>query len=76
MVRTEPKHGRPILDRPLLTLKEVSRGFHKTPDWFYRNRAALEAQGFPKPVIGKLYDAEAIDFWFNQKMAKDDFDHA
>ncbi len=35
----------------------------KTADWFYRRKKALEAQGFPKPMLGGCYDPLAIYAW-------------
>lgn len=48
----------------LLTTREVCRLLRRTSGWFYANRAALEAEGFPKPlpVVGR-YSADAVAAW-------------
>ena len=47
-----------------LTEAEIAAIFGRDRAWFYRHRKALERdQGFPAPVIAKLWDPLAILAW-------------
>jgi len=52
--------------RPALTAAQVAIELGHDVEWFYANRAALEAEhGFPKPLAGcgNRWDIRAIDAW-------------
>jgi hypothetical protein len=51
-----------------LTVAEVARGFGKTVAWFRKHRPALEARGFPAPLVPGSYDPEAIVAWRRAQM--------
>lgn len=57
-----------VLDRPLLTGKEVALHLKRDPGWFYRHREELRTKGFPEPIVGLLYDARAVDAWLDAQM--------
>lgn len=69
----QPLHGRGAgAVKPSIPARQVARDVfgrrHSNPvDWFYRNRARLEAEhGFPRPIPGLRelwYDPEAIEAW-------------
>lgn len=44
--------------------------FGKSADWWARNRDALEAKGFPRPVPGVpgMYDPVAVRRWLDRQM--------
>ena len=51
--------------RNFLTAAQVANGFGRSLTWFYAQRAALEARGFPAPVdgCGLRWDPAAIQDW-------------
>src|SRR5262245_10466101 len=52
----------------LLTTREVCRLLRRGSGWFYKNRARLEAEGFPKPIpIVEHYDERAILKWIDHR---------
>lgn len=55
--------------REILTAAQVARRFQRTARWFLRNRAALEARGFPTPIdgCGMRWDSAAIDDWLDRR---------
>lgn len=59
-----------VFDRPLLCGKEIARALRMTPMWFSRRREDLYARGFPRPVIGNLYDSVAINNWLDAQLPK------
>lgn len=56
--------------RAYLTAAEVAAGFRRSLPWFQRNRAALEARGFPRPVdgCGMRWDPAAIARWQDSQL--------
>ena len=56
--------------RTLLTAAQVALRLGRTHRWFTRNRAALEARGFPGPVdgCGMRWDPVAIDGWLDGQL--------
>lgn len=62
------------MSRNLLSSSEVAAKLNRSYHWFTKNRAALYAQGFPRPVLGAgaqeraAYDPAAIDAWLDNKM--------
>jgi hypothetical protein len=55
------------MSRQLLTSAEVALRLRRSLPWFQRNRASLEARGFPAPVdgLGMRWDPVAIDRWLD-----------
>lgn len=68
---------RALLDltaRPMLSPAEVAGLFRgQSAEWFYRERRALEAEGFPGPCwgnrAGTCYDPLAIGLWQVARLA-------
>lgn len=62
------------MDRTLLDRAGVARKLGITVEKFYRNRPELEADGFPRPVLGNMsgarWDPAAIDRWLDSKIAQ------
>ena len=57
------------MTRLLLTSAQVAIKLGHRLAWFYRQRRALEARGFPRPVdgCGNRWDQLAIDRWLDQQ---------
>lgn len=57
--------------RRYLSSRETADKLGVSLDWFYRNRASLEALGFPKPARGfkqHRFDPLAIEAWQNDTL--------
>jgi len=61
-----------MTDRTLLDRAGVARKLGMTVETLYRRLAELEADGFPKPVHGRMsgarWDPVAIDRWLDRKL--------
>ena len=54
------------MTQPFMTSQQVAKRLQVTTTWFYKNRARLEAEGFPPALPGfrqGRWSAEAIDAW-------------
>lgn len=53
----------------LVTSADVGRYLGRSASWFCRNRATLEARGFPRPVdaCGMRWDRAAVDAWLDEQ---------
>jgi hypothetical protein len=54
--------------RACLTERQVAALFHHRVAWLLRERDALEARGFPKPIVPGSYDPLAVAAWFDLQM--------
>lgn len=61
--------------RTLLSMEDLADRLRKSPDWFSRNRKALEDGDppFPKPVFGdgtagQRWDPKAVDLWLDAQI--------
>jgi hypothetical protein len=54
--------------RACLTERQVAALFRHHVGWLLRERDALEARGFPKPIVPGSYDPLAIAAWFDLQM--------
>ncbi len=58
----------------LMKARQVAARLQVTVEWFYRNRAQLEAADFPRPLPGfkqGRWSAEAIEDWISRGSAGD-----
>ncbi len=59
-------------DRTLLNAAQVAIKLGHSAEWFVRNRADLEAGGFPPAAIGngrgRRWDPHAINAWLDARM--------
>jgi hypothetical protein len=53
--------------RVLLSAAQLAAKLNQSLDWWYHNRPALEAAGFPTtvPGMGKRWDPVAVDAWLD-----------
>ena len=59
-----------VLDQPVIRTHEVAAILRYSHDYFLNKRRALEAQGFPKPILGNGYYATAaVLAWINRDLA-------
>lgn len=58
------------MTREILTAPQVAALLKRSLAWFQRNRASLEAKGFPGPIdgLGMRWDSAAIGRWLDAQL--------
>jgi hypothetical protein len=54
----------------LLTMADLAQIFRVRPDTIYRRLPKLQADGFPPPVWGRLWDPRAVDRWLRERQGR------
>ena len=60
-----------MTERRAITTREVARVLGHAIEWFYKHRARLEGEGFPKPIpgLGLRWDSVAVEAWIGRGTA-------